>query len=123
MKKLKKKELNKIIILGFLLTVCILFTYYFHFILKTEVVFTHLFYVPITFAGLWWSRKGIAVAVFLAIVLPISRILSPLETPLHCTYFLCLTGDREKSLAAGCTGYIEKPINPDIFIGEIEKYF
>jgi CheY-like chemotaxis protein len=34
-----------------------------------------------------------------------------------------MTGDREKSLAAGCTGYIEKPINPDTFIGEIEKYF
>ena len=33
-----------------------------------------------------------------------------------------MTVDREKSLAAGCTGYIEKPINPDTFIGEIEKY-
>jgi len=82
MEKLDKKELNKIITLGFLLIACLLATYYFHFILKVEVVFTHLFYVPITLAGLWWSRKGIAVAVFLAITLPISHILSPLETPL-----------------------------------------
>ncbi len=33
-----------------------------------------------------------------------------------------MAGDREKALAAGCTGYIEKPINPDTFISEIEKY-
>jgi two-component system cell cycle response regulator DivK len=33
-----------------------------------------------------------------------------------------MTGDKEKALAAGCTDYIEKPINPDTFITEIEKY-
>ena len=33
-----------------------------------------------------------------------------------------LAGDKAKLLAAGCTGYIEKPINPETFIGEIEKY-
>ncbi|MDD5015003.1 MAG: PAS domain S-box protein [Atribacterota bacterium] len=82
MKKFDKKELNKIIILGLLLFLCFFLTYYFHFILKTEVVFTHLFYVPIALAGLWWARKGIIVAVLPAVVLPISHILSPLETPL-----------------------------------------
>jgi len=33
-----------------------------------------------------------------------------------------MAGDKEKSIAAGCTGYIEKPINPETFIAEIEKY-
>ncbi len=33
-----------------------------------------------------------------------------------------MVGDREKAFSAGCTGYIEKPINPDTFISEIEKY-
>jgi len=33
-----------------------------------------------------------------------------------------MTGDREKALKAGCTGYIEKPINPETFMDEIEKY-
>ncbi len=33
-----------------------------------------------------------------------------------------MAGDREKAMAAGCTGYIEKPINPDTFITEIEKH-
>jgi len=34
-----------------------------------------------------------------------------------------MTGDREKALQAGCTGYIEKPIDPETFMGEVEKYF
>jgi two-component system cell cycle response regulator DivK len=34
-----------------------------------------------------------------------------------------MIGDREKILAAGCTAYIEKPINPKTFITEIEKHF
>ncbi|MBW2038543.1 MAG: response regulator [Deltaproteobacteria bacterium] len=33
-----------------------------------------------------------------------------------------MAGDKEKALAAGCTGYIEKPINPETFMAEIEKY-
>lgn len=33
-----------------------------------------------------------------------------------------MIGDKEKILNAGCTGYIEKPINPETFIAEIEKY-
>ncbi len=33
-----------------------------------------------------------------------------------------MTGDREKALAAGCIGYIEKPINPETIIREIEQY-
>ena len=33
-----------------------------------------------------------------------------------------MTGDREKTMAAGCNGYIEKPINPDTFLKELGKY-
>ena len=33
-----------------------------------------------------------------------------------------MTGDREKALDAGCTGYIEKPINPETFMSQIEEY-
>lgn len=33
-----------------------------------------------------------------------------------------MVGDRERSLEAGCNGYIEKPINPETFVSEIESY-
>lgn len=33
-----------------------------------------------------------------------------------------MVGDQEKALAAGCTGYIEKPINPKTFAEQIEEY-
>lgn len=44
------------------------------------------------------------------------------EIPIVALTSYAMTGDREKALAAGCTGYIEKPINPDIFMAEIEKF-
>jgi two-component system, cell cycle response regulator DivK len=42
--------------------------------------------------------------------------------PIVAVTSYAMTGDREKAIAAGCNGYIEKPINPDTFQGEIEKY-
>ncbi len=33
-----------------------------------------------------------------------------------------MVGDRERILAAGATGYVEKPINPETFVEEIRKY-
>ncbi|HJH29041.1 MAG TPA: PAS domain-containing protein [Methanosarcinaceae archaeon] len=80
MKILDNKNWSKITVIGFLLVICLLSIYYFHFVLKTEVVFVHLFYIPITLACLWWSRRGIAVAIFLALMLLVSHILSPLES-------------------------------------------
>ena len=44
------------------------------------------------------------------------------ETPIVALTSFAMVGDREKALAAGCTGYIEKPINPDTFLVEIGQY-
>ena len=44
------------------------------------------------------------------------------ETPIVALTSYAMTGDREKALQAGCTGYVEKPINPEIFMDEIEKF-
>lgn len=43
-------------------------------------------------------------------------------TPIVAVTSYAMLGDRERILAAGCVGYIEKPINPSTFITEIEQY-
>jgi CheY-like chemotaxis protein len=45
------------------------------------------------------------------------------EVPIVAVTSYAMAGDRERSLAAGCNGYIEKPINPETFRSEIEKFF
>jgi two-component system cell cycle response regulator DivK len=42
--------------------------------------------------------------------------------PIIAVTSYAMVGDREKSLEAGCTGYMEKPINPVSFMDEIRKY-
>ena len=44
------------------------------------------------------------------------------KIPIIALTSFAMVGDREKALAAGCTGYIEKPINPETFIADMEKY-
>lgn len=42
--------------------------------------------------------------------------------PIIAVTSYAMVGDREKALEAGCTAYIEKPINPESFIEELKKY-
>ena len=44
------------------------------------------------------------------------------DIPIIALTSFAMAGDRERALAAGFTGYIEKPINPETFMAEIEKY-
>lgn len=64
----------KILIMAVLLVICCTLTYYFHAVLEIGTVFTHFFYVPIILAALWWRRKGLVVAVFLAVLLISSHV-------------------------------------------------
>ncbi|HLK56106.1 MAG TPA: response regulator [Chthonomonadaceae bacterium] len=41
------------------------------------------------------------------------------RTPIVAVTSYAMAGDRERILAAGCNGYIEKPINPDTFLAEV----
>lgn len=59
------------------------------------------------------AMNGYAVAVALR------NIASLQHTPIVAVTSYAMVGDREKCLAAGCNGYIEKPINPETFVGEI----
>lgn len=44
------------------------------------------------------------------------------EIPIIAVTSYAMAGDREKAFAAGCDGYIEKPINPDTFIEQVEQH-
>ena len=44
------------------------------------------------------------------------------QVPIVAITSYAMPGDQEKALAAGCTGYIKKPINPDTFLKELEGY-
>ncbi len=45
------------------------------------------------------------------------------RTPIVAVTSYAMAGDREKAMSAGCNGYIEKPIDPDTFLTQIDKYF
>jgi len=85
------------------------------------------------------GREGIAAAraetpdvILLDIQLPtmsgheVARVLrgdpSLSATPVIAVTSYAMPGDREEVMAAGCTGYIEKPIDPDTFIDQMEEY-
>lgn len=85
------------------------------------------------------GREGIETAVaenpdliLLDIQLPgmdgysVARELRTIETmagvPIVAVTSYAMVGDREKAFAAGCTGYIEKPINPETFVSQIEDF-
>ena len=44
------------------------------------------------------------------------------HTPIVAVTSYAMAGDREKALAAGCNGYLEKPINPETFVAELQAF-
>ena len=43
-------------------------------------------------------------------------------TPIVAVTSYAMLGDREKAIAAGCDGYLEKPIDPDRFVLQIADF-
>ncbi|MBU0482855.1 MAG: ATP-binding protein [Chloroflexota bacterium] len=68
-----RNEKYRIPTMAILVGICCLLTYYFHWVLGTEVVFSHFFYIPVILAAVWWKRKGLVVALFLALLLLVSH--------------------------------------------------
>ena len=68
-------ERFKILTIAVLIVLSCVLIYYFHAVFKTETIFIHFFYIPVILSSLWWRRKGLFIAVFLAVVLILSHLL------------------------------------------------
>jgi CheY-like chemotaxis protein len=44
------------------------------------------------------------------------------DVPIIVITSYAMAGDKKKALDVGCTGYIEKPINTDTIMSDIERY-
>ena len=44
------------------------------------------------------------------------------HTPIIAVTSYAMPGDKERAIASGASGYIEKPINPDTFITQMESF-
>ncbi|MBF0430891.1 MAG: PAS domain S-box protein [Fibrobacteria bacterium] len=66
--------LFQIIVVVILLVSYIGFGVYMNMVQHINIVFSHLAYIPITLAGLWWGKKSLIIAAFLSIVLLIFHV-------------------------------------------------
>jgi CheY-like chemotaxis protein len=57
-----------------------------------------------------------------AVARALRKMQEMVEIPIVAVTSYAMPGDRENALKAGCSGYIEKPINPETFITEVEHY-
>jgi len=62
-----------------MLAACIAIAYYTMAIRGTDAVHTHLFYIPIVLAAIWWGWRGVLVPAFLVIVYLLMCLISGLE--------------------------------------------
>ncbi|HRS97050.1 MAG TPA: hypothetical protein P5040_02620 [Smithella sp.] len=63
------KNLFQFALIGGLVLLAFVLTYYCHAVGQTGVVFTHLFYIPIVLAAICWGRKGMIVPIILGLML------------------------------------------------------
>jgi len=56
------------------------------------------------------------------VAIRLRQIESIKDTPIIAVTSYAMQGDKEKALESGATGYIEKPINPDTFISQMESF-
>lgn len=88
-------------------------------------------FAPDGFKGLDLARDSAPDLVLLDMQLPgmdgyaVARALREIpllhDIPIIAVTSYAMLGDRDKALKAGCTGYIEKPIDPETFVSEMER--
>jgi CheY-like chemotaxis protein len=57
-----------------------------------------------------------------AVARSLREVVALRAVPIVAVTSYAMPGDREKALAAGCDGYLEKPIDPATFVDDLERY-
>jgi signal transduction histidine kinase len=73
---------NKFVIISILVIAFVAITAYFHLDRQESIGYTHFAYIPIIFAGFWWGRKAIYVAMILGLDVFAFSLFSDLGSPL-----------------------------------------
>ena len=81
------EKYQKALLMIILILICEAANYYSHFVLHSELLFSHIFYIPIVLACFWWIKRGVWVALFLAATYIAFNVLSGLNTSLILILF------------------------------------
>ena len=66
-------EKYKLVIVGFLSIICTIATIYSHIVLKADILFIHLYYIPLIMCIFWWEKKAIILFLFFSLVTIITQ--------------------------------------------------
>jgi diguanylate cyclase (GGDEF)-like protein/PAS domain S-box-containing protein len=88
--QMRRREVGKYAITILLAGGACLIVTFGHLILKTEVVITHFFYIPIVWSCIVWRRKGIFVACFLSAYLIASHLLTGVDDKVNTDIYRAL---------------------------------
>lgn len=70
---------SRLAFIASLTALCAVATVYFHIFLRVEIVFTHIFYIPIVLAAIWFERRSFLVTALLGTVLIVTDIMASLS--------------------------------------------
>ncbi|MFQ6088085.1 MAG: ATP-binding protein [Candidatus Methanofastidiosia archaeon] len=79
---LRDRERTKILIIISMIVISLTLSYYFHFFLEKEFIYTHFLYIPAIISCFWWGRKGIYIVtliIFLEFLIDLYIPLEPLS--------------------------------------------
>jgi len=67
-KEFEITEYSKCWVLLSVLVACFMWAFFINYVMGISVVYTHLFYVPILLAGMWYQKKAVYVAIFFGLL-------------------------------------------------------
>ncbi|TXT64066.1 MAG: membrane protein of unknown function [Promethearchaeota archaeon] len=64
--KKSKSNIYKAVLVGILVIISFLLTFYFNIFFNTNIIFSHFFYLPISLSIFWWKKRGFIIVIILS---------------------------------------------------------